>query len=82
VTLFLKGERTANVRLGIGISQWNGRNGEFEMWGVTAITAPPSGGCAHDPAESRMLAQGRAGIQRYAAILAAFGGVMRDCQFF
>jgi len=32
---------------------------------VTTITAPPSGGCAHDPAESRMLAQGRFAIQRY-----------------
>jgi hypothetical protein len=29
---------------------------------VTTITAPPSGGCAHDPAESRMLARGEWGF--------------------
>jgi hypothetical protein len=39
----------------IGISQLFGMLGKFEMW-ETNITAPPSGGCAHDPAESRMLA--------------------------
>jgi hypothetical protein len=49
--------------VGTGISLPNTGDGEFEMWGVTTITAPPSGGCAHDPAESRMLAHGRTEIQ-------------------
>jgi len=45
------------------------------------ITAPPPGGCAHDPAETRMLAQGRAGIQRAAgsASQRKAGGELRGC---